>query len=501
MLAASTTQPESALAEPRTPEATPGAAPVRPQLALGPGLGLLRRTARVGLLVAADLVALVVSGGIAYLLWALPVHRQSPELYLSLAPLLILFLLAYAQAGLYPGFGLGPVETLRRLTYSTGFIFLLLASVSFAFKLPHLYSRMTFALAFALALVVVPLVRAATVGLASQLAWWREPVVLVGSGGRLRRVIAALDEAPRLGYSPAAVLVSGGAGDREASEVPRTGGLELAPELARRGVRVALVAEQTPPPATVLDELQQHFRHVVLLRALDDLPVEGIEVRNLGGLLGIEYTNNLLLTKNRVVKRLLDLVVGGGSLLLALPLMVLAALLVKVVSRGPVLFVQERVGLGGHPVQVPKIRTMRVDAEERLAAYLESHPELARQWTERMKLERDPRLIPWVGRLLRRLSLDELPQLALVVTGEMSLVGPRPFPEYHLTRFQTDFRRLRCRVRPGLTGLWQVTVRGDGGVEEQEALDTYYIRNWSLWLDLVVLARTAGAVLSGRGAY
>jgi lipopolysaccharide/colanic/teichoic acid biosynthesis glycosyltransferase len=117
------------------------------------------------------------------------------------------------------------------------------------------------------------------------------------------------------------------------------------------------------------------------------------------------------------------------------------------------------------------------------------------------KLKNDPRILKGVGFLLRKSSLDELPQLWNVVLGEMSLVGPRPFPHYHLEQFSQEFRNLRRSVIPGMTGLWQVLARSDGNLETQEKLDTYYIRNWSIWLDLSLLGRTALVVLTGKGAY
>jgi lipopolysaccharide/colanic/teichoic acid biosynthesis glycosyltransferase len=144
---------------------------------------------------------------------------------------------------------------------------------------------------------------------------------------------------------------------------------------------------------------------------------------------------------------------------------------------------------------------MHPDAERRLTELLEQSPELKRQWERSVKLEQDPRIIPVVGHFLRRFSVDELPQLWNVVVGNMSLVGPRPLPEYHLEKLSSDAKGLRRSIRPGLTGMWQVMVRGDGSVAEQERFDTYYVRNWSVWLDLYILARTLSAVVMGRGAY
>jgi lipopolysaccharide/colanic/teichoic acid biosynthesis glycosyltransferase len=132
---------------------------------------------------------------------------------------------------------------------------------------------------------------------------------------------------------------------------------------------------------------------------------------------------------------------------------------------------------------------------------LRSDPALRAEWQSAFKLKDDPRVIPVVGRFFRRYSIDELPQLWSVVKGDMSLVGPRPFPSYHLDALSPRARRLRDEVRPGVTGLWQVTSRGEAGVEMQQAHDTYYIRNWSVWLDLHILMRTIHVVLSGRGAY
>ena len=465
------------------------------------------RAARIAVLCAADLSALIGAAALAYLLWALPARGQSLALYLQLAPLISLFVFGYAQAGLYPGFGLGPVEILRRLSYVTAFGFLILAAFSFALRLQPLYSRVTFALALGLSLVAVPIARVLIARAARHWSWWSEPVVIVGTGERAARTIRSIQQARHIGYRPAAVLAIETPIDpylAEVEGVPVAGGIDQASALAARGMRVALLESRRADPfreRATIDRLQRDFRHVVLMRDYDDLPVEGLQIRNLGTLVGIEYTNNLLLHGNQAFKRALDLVLAASALIIAAPIILVAAALVRLLDGKPAFFIQDRAGLDGRRIAVPKIRTMRRDAESRLEEHLAANPRLRAEWDARYKLQNDPRLIPGVGRLFRRFSIDELPQLWSVLRGDMSLIGPRPFPDYHIRHFSPAFIELRRCVRPGITGLWQITVRSAGSTDEQESYDSYYIRNWSAWLDLYILSRTIAAVASGRGAY
>ncbi|MDX1503485.1 MAG: exopolysaccharide biosynthesis polyprenyl glycosylphosphotransferase [Thermoanaerobaculia bacterium] len=456
---------------------------------------------RVALLTLHDLFVIAVVALAAIRLWAVGVRGQTLGDYLHLAPLMLLFVIGFAKAGLYPGFGMGAIETLRRLSLRSSFVFLVLAAGSFVLKVPPTYSRVTFFLAWGGILVALPVGRQLLLALVHDRRWWGEPAVVVGTGPQARRLVGDLRGALTLGYRPRWVLrLPGGA--PPPSDLVHLGGLEQVEPLARHGVRVALVLEEKlSDRGGALDLLQAHFRHVILVRSNAGDPIEGVVVRNMGGSLGIEYCNQLLRRRHRLVKRTMDLVAGSVCLLLALPLIGLGIVLVKLVSRGPAFFAQEREGLGGRRIRVRKLRTMYVDADRRLRRHLEEHPEARREWESRFKLTHDPRILPVVGRFLRRFSLDELPQLWSVVTGEMSLVGPRPFPDYHLESLPARFRDLRRRVRPGLTGLWQVMVRSHGDVEDQERFDSYYIRNWSIWMDLYILGRTVMAVLAGRGAY
>jgi lipopolysaccharide/colanic/teichoic acid biosynthesis glycosyltransferase len=209
----------------------------------------------------------------------------------------------------------------------------------------------------------------------------------------------------------------------------------------------------------------------------------------------------LVAQQERQLKRLLDLMVGIPAFALSVPFIALSALWIKAVSPGPAFFAHEREGKGGKPIKIYKLRTMYQNAEQVLERYLAECPAERVSWLRYYKLKKDPRVIPGIGWFLRRYSLDELPQLWNVLIGEMSLVGPRPFPEYHLRGFPPAFRALRASVMPGVTGLWQVSARSDGDLKVQEAADTYYIQNWSLWLDLRILLRTVRMFVMPNAAY
>jgi exopolysaccharide biosynthesis polyprenyl glycosylphosphotransferase len=196
-----------------------------------------------------------------------------------------------------------------------------------------------------------------------------------------------------------------------------------------------------------------------------------------------------------LVKRVADIILGGVALALAAPVMAVAALAIKVTSRGPVLFVQERYGLNKRMFKMYKLRTMVVEAEA-------LQPELEARNEARgpvFKIRQDPRVTP-VGRLLRRLSIDELPQLFNVMRGDMSLVGPRPLPPRDVRRFSEPALMRRFSVRPGVTGLWQVSGRSELDFEDWIRLDLQYIDEWSLALEARILLRTLPTVLRGTGA-
>ena len=198
----------------------------------------------------------------------------------------------------------------------------------------------------------------------------------------------------------------------------------------------------------------------------------------------------------RIAKRALDLIVGGLLLVLSAPFLLFVAVVIKVTSRGPVLYRQCRLGMHGTEFTILKFRSMHENAENHRDAFLDQNEQDGGGVL--FKIRRDPRVTP-VGRWLRQFSIDELPQLIHVVSGKMSLVGPRPYATIDST--YTGSARRRLLVRPGLTGLWQISGRSELTWEDAVRLDLYYVENWSLGLDLSIIGRTIFAVLARRGAY
>jgi Undecaprenyl-phosphate galactose phosphotransferase WbaP len=325
---------------------------------------------------------------------------------------------------------------------------------------------------------------------------------MLGAGEAGRVVARTLLNEQHLGLQPVAFLDNRPeAWNTRVEGVPVIGPLGLVQDFERRAEAaiVALGDLGKEEGNTILQEL--NFARVIVIPQLTEVASLWVTARDLGGCLGLEIKKNLLIRRNHALKRLMDYAVGLPLFLASLPVMTAAAAWIKLSGRGPVFYRQMREGFDGRRITVWKLRTMRLDGDRVLNEWLESHPEDRAEWSRYFKLRHDPRVLPFIGRLLRRTSLDELPQLWSVLKGEMSLVGPRPFPSYHLEQFTPEFRALRTRVLPGLTGLWQVSARSDGDVQVQQALDAYYIRNWSPWLDLYILARTVAAVLLMRGAY
>jgi Undecaprenyl-phosphate galactose phosphotransferase WbaP len=407
----------------------------------------------------------------------------------------------YFWVGLYPGYGMGAVARLRTRVYATLSVFGVLLTWNYVFQ-DRQWSRGVLLLTAFFALVVPPAFEALLRKHLIANGICGIPVVVLGGGQTGSLVVRQLLKQTELGFIPVAVLDDNPAKWGSALHgIPVLGPLSMAGRLAGKA-KALIVAMPTLHRDRLCDLVENlSFSSIIIVPDLFGIQSLWITSRDLGGVLGLEVRKNLFIASNRALKRTLDYAIALPLGILTLPLLLFFAAWIKLLSPGSPFFQQEREGKDGRTIKVLKLRTMHPNADRLLREYLAEHPEEEQNWRRYYKLKNDPRVIPGLGWFLRRYSLDELPQLWNVLRGDMSLVGPRPFPVYHLQSFPTRFRSMRNRVMPGLTGLWQVSDRSNGDVAVQEQEDTYYIRNWSLWLDVFILIRTVQSVLFPRGAY
>jgi len=271
---------------------------------------------------------------------------------------------------------------------------------------------------------------------------------------------------------------------------------------ARSGVYHAVIAMPALSGAEMANIVKKHasqFRHVLVIPGLNGISSVRVEPCALGGMLGLHVTQTLLRRNPQLIKRALDLLVAAIAGLALLPVFAIICLAIWAGSRGAIFYGHARIGRGNRSFKAWKFRTMYPNADQILAAYLEKDWELRREWNRDHKLKNDPR-VTLIGRILRKTSLDELPQLWNVWAGDMSFVGPRPIVAAEVARFGDSFEAYSS-VRPGITGLWQVSGRNNTTYEERVHLDEFYVRNWSVWLDLYILGCTFNTVLACDGAY
>ncbi len=410
----------------------------------------------------------------------------------------------FALSGLYGGYGPSPAERLRLRTYSV----LALALSSLVFLSGY---GLTAGSAMSLTVTTLLLV---TLGFYAEVAVrgflirkgvWGARTVIVGTDACATGLATTLLAQPELGFNPIGFLVDGArrtdatqAGQAVAL-LPILGAIEEVQN--RSSVEVAIFCSSADFAASDMAQTGPlPFPRVVVAQQSQDLQSLWMQTRLLGSTFGFEIRRDLYRPRNLGLKRLADLVLTWPLIVLIAPVVALLALLIKWADPGPAFYVQQRVGRNGRPIGVLKLRSMYVDAEQRLKDHLAADPQAESEWLRFFKLRHDPRILPWIGHFIRRTSLDELPQFWNVIRGELSLVGPRPFPSYHTDGFDRRFQALRRSVPPGLTGLWQVSSRSDGDLAVQQSQDTFYIRNWSIWLDFYILLATVPAMIAGSGA-
>lgn len=439
-------------------------------------------------LYATDLLAVYAAFLIASVFRGLP-HLVTSASYKELFALLAIALpVLFYRAGLYPAVGMHYVDEFRHIVSATSLAYLILIGGTFFLQTTLVYSRLVFFLGGVLSIGLISLFRYLMRRQLIRWGLWGEPSLIIGDPHQARLLVKYFMVNLQFGIRPVAAL----------SNKPPA----VTKAFARKfSIKTALVLMNDIEEAHLLVEKYRFiFRRVILIRdQQDNYALTGLQTLDFLNVLGLQVKNDLLSGSSQVIKRMLDMLGSFFGLLALAPLLGLVAILIKLDSRGAVFYRQARVGKDGVVFHLLKFRTMHDNAGQIFKEALENDLKLKYEWDTYQKLKNDPR-ITRVGGFIRKFSIDELPQLWNVLVGEMSLVGPRPFMEDQRKMYGIRIKTY-VHVRPGMTGLWQVSGRNGTTFTRRAALDCEYIQRWSLWLDIYILFKTIKIVLFEKNVY
>jgi Undecaprenyl-phosphate galactose phosphotransferase WbaP len=464
---------------------------------------LARANFRLLILLAVDLAGVLLAGLVTIFCHRLVLRDLAPQAYWKLWPVVALAIGSNLVFGLYRGGLLNSAQELRRYTWSSGAMLgSLLAIISPTVNDLPPYSRQVLVSGWLLSLFLVPVGRVAARSKFGSYAWWGQTAVVFGAGKAGRMVVDLLLNQPGLGVRPVAMIDDGPHDEWQWRGVPIITPVEMTPAIATKfkaqHAIVAMTGASRRRLITLLQSKVLKFSRVTVVPDPFDFSGMWLSAYGMGETSPRQARSAFVQVSSYVVKRSLDIIGVVLLGLVAMPLLILIGLAVKLDSSGPLIFGHRRIGQGGRGFRAWKFRSMVTNAEEVLREHLQTNPQALAEWNAKRKLRDDPRVTS-IGKFLRKTSLDELPQLWNVLIGEMSLVGPRPIVDAERHHYREQIA-LYEGVLPGLSGLWQVSGRSDTSYEERVRLDSYYVRNWSIWLDLCILARTIPALLFGRGA-
>ncbi len=386
-------------------------------------------------------------------------------------------------------------KEVKSLFLSVSLAYLVILVVFFMTQVSVEYSRIILIVAWSVSVVAVPVVRGFMRRRLCRKEWWGTPVFFLSKKEHVGQVWQELLEHPERGLRPVGHI-----------------DMEEATYIWKKNILDAQNTHVSPMFIWISDQGKnvnesKQFEEVALLckRVLVVAPQSQtlkkfwLAPRILGNTTAFMVKQNLTDVRRLRVKRFMDICISSVALVLLSPLFLFLVAWIRTNSTGPAFYSQKRIGQGGQPIRIFKFRSMVQNADEVLNQYLEDNEEYREEWKKDQKLRHDPRITK-VGHFLRKTSLDELPQLFNVLMGSMTLVGPRPIVEDEIERYGDVYLEYQ-EVKPGITGLWQVSGRNNTTYEQRVSYDRYYVTNWSVWMDLWILMRTIPVALRGEGAY
>lgn len=370
-----------------------------------------------------------------------------------------------------------------------------------SYAYPHYPQRYLFPWAMFLALIIlVPVFHLLGKAFVFKIKYFKKKVIIVANS----ELNGFVDTVKKRWYSGYKIIGVIGKRLTQHPEVPLLGELAAINNVMKKHrVDIAVINESeftTKKLDSLIHCIENVVQSIVLIPDIKLIKTLSLRPDHVNETLLFHISNDLAVTSNRVLKNIIDFAIALFVLVLLFPFLVIFAFLIKLDSAGPVFHAQERIGKNGKTFNMIKFRSMYHDGDKRLADFLEKNPDRKNEWNQFQKLRSDDPRVTRVGRLIRRFSIDELPQIINVLFGHMSIVGPRPY----LPREKNEigkYASIITKIKPGLTGLWQVRGRSDLAFAARLKLDEYYIRNWSFLLDYIIIAQTIKVVLNGKGAY
>ena len=457
-----------------------------------------------------DIIVLIFCIGLGFFIVNLfAIHDINFRSFINYTVFLPFVLLLFAFMGLYPGIMIPAAEQVKKYTISTFFGFSVIVSFVLVSSLTEsdpaafmkknsgsVYIIIAFTLAFVMSMFLLPIFREFAKRKFSKFSWWGVPAVIYCTGNSADEVIKKLNTNKYLGYKPAVII------DASLNDADIKDGIPVFPPndeiietIHDYNIKQAIICDYHGEISSIMTS----YRYTIAVSKSQSSFTCSQQLKDIAGIIGFASTHNLTFKTNLFIKRVLDI----GLILffspILIPVFLLLIILTKLTSRGPVFYGHKRVGKNGKEFKCWKFRSMCIDADKKLEEILANNPAMRAEWEKDRKFTNDPRVTKF-GKFLRKTSLDELPQLINILIGQMSFVGPRPVTEPELEKYG-PYKDYVLSVLPGLSGMWQTSGRSDTEYEERISLDSYYIQNWSVWLDLWILIKTVYVVLKGRGAY
>jgi Undecaprenyl-phosphate galactose phosphotransferase WbaP len=454
-----------------------------------------------GVLLATDLLCLFAAILLGLLVRGIDEVSLAPA-YLQIFVLFAFILvIKFSRTGLYPALGMHYVDELRKLFNSISTTFMIVLAGTVLLHTALIYSRLAIAYSWFFSILLIPLGRYLVRRLMIQFGAWGVPAVIVGDRDKAFALTRQLRNELQHGFRPTLIIDDPEQLASDLSDDAVISQARIKDRASRLHLKDALIlVDDLFNIDQLIDRYRFVFRNVILLKdQVGKYGLNNLEPLDFDTSLGLQVRNNLLSERAQFSKKVIDTMGSFFALLLLAPFFGLVALAIYLDSPGRVFYHQERLGKGGKIFRLVKFRTMQLNASEVLEKELARDSALKLEWDTYQKLKDDPR-VTRVGKLLRKFSLDELPQLWNIIHGEMSLVGPRPIMlNQHLT--YGPYFKDYIKVLPGMTGLWQVSGRNQTSFARRAELDNEYIQRWSLWLDIFIFFKTTKVVLFRDGAY